>query len=98
MFVRLCLDDAAADIDSSKVLSTGEAFFLAFAGSLDAAATGLSCGGTNISGVYAALSTFICGAAALTFGSLTGRKISSLNHDLSWLGGFLLLLFAIFTA
>lgn len=98
MFVRLCLDDAAADIDSSKVLSAGEAFFLALAGSLDAAATGLSCGGTDISAVYAASATCICGAAALTLGPLTGRKISSLRHDLSWSGGLLLILFAVFTA
>ena len=98
MFVRLCLDDAAADMDSSKVLSSGEAFFLALAGSLDAAASGLSCGGTDISAVYAALSAFVCGAAALLLGSLTGRKISSLNHDLSWTGGSFLILYAVITA
>ena len=98
LFVRLCLDDAAADMDSSKVLSAGEAFFLALAGSLDAAATGLSCGGSDISAVNAAIAAFVCGAAALTLGSLTGRKISSLRHDLSWSGGLFLILFAVITA
>lgn len=98
MFVRLCLDDTAADMDSSKVLSTGEAAVLALAGSLDAAATGLSCGGSDISASYAAVSVFVCGAAALLLGSLTGRKISSLRHDFSWTGGSFLILFALLSA
>jgi putative sporulation protein YtaF len=97
MFIQLCLDDTAVDIDRSKVLSAGEAVILALAGSLDAAATGLSCGGCDISVFYAAISAFMCGASALLLGSLTGRKISSLRHDFSWAGGFLLIIFAIVT-
>lgn len=96
VFVKLCLDDSAADMDSSKVLSVGEAVVLALAGSLDAAATGLSCG-CDISAAYAFLSALVCGAFALMLGSLTGRKISSLRHDLSWTGGLLLIFFAVFT-
>jgi len=96
ILVRLYLDDTAADIDSSKVLSAGEAAVLALAGSLDAAATGLGCCG--ISAPAVSVFTFICGAAALMLGSLTGRKISSLRHDLSWAGGLLLILFAVFSA
>lgn len=98
VFVKLCLDDSAVDIDSSKVLSIGEAVVLALAGSFDAAATGLSCGGTDISAVGAAAAVFICGAAALILGSLTGRKISSLNHDFSWTGGLFLIIFSVFSA
>lgn len=98
LFIKLCLDDTAVDMDSSKVLSVGEASVLALAGSLDAAATGLSCGGSDISAAYAFLSAIICGASALTLGSLTGRKISSLRHDLSWTGGLFLIFFAVFTA
>ena len=98
IFIRLYIDDSAADMDSSKVLSIGEAVVLALAGSLDAAATGLSCGGTDISALGAAFAVLICGAAALILGSLTGRKISSLNHDLSWTGGLFLIIFAVITA
>lgn len=97
VFVKLCLDDSAVDMDSSKVLSIGEAAVLALAGSLDAAATGLSCG-SDISAAGAAATVFICGAAALILGSLTGRKISSLNHDLSWTGGLFLIIFAVVSA
>jgi len=98
LFIQLCLDDTAVDMDCSKVLSVGEASVLALAGSLDAAATGLSCGGGGISAGYAFLSAVICGASALMFGAVTGRKISSLHHDLSWTGGLLLIIFALFTA
>ena len=98
VFVKLCLDDSAVDMDSSKVLSIGEAAVLALAGSFDAAATGLSCGGKDISAIGAAAAVFICGASALILGSLTGRKISSLNRDFSWTGGLFLILFAVFSA
>jgi putative sporulation protein YtaF len=98
LFIQLCLDDTAVDMDCSKVLSVGEASVLALAGSLDAAATGLSCGGGDISAFYALISAIVCGASALMLGSVTGRKISSLRHDLSWTGGLLLILFAVFTA
>lgn len=98
VFVKLCLDDSAVDMDSSKVLSIGEAAVLALAGSFDAAATGLSCGGKDISALGAAAAVFICGASALILGSLTGRKISSLNRDFSWTGGLFLILFAVFSA
>lgn len=98
VFVKLCLDDSAVDMDSSKVLSIGEAAVLALAGSFDSAATGLSCGGKDISALGAAAAVFICGAAALILGSLTGRKISSINRDFSWTGGLFLILFAVFSA
>ena len=52
----------------------------------------------TIPAVAAAAAVFICGAAALILGSLTGRKISSLNHDLSWTGGLFLIIFAVVSA
>ena len=98
LMVKLCIDATAADKDCSKVLSAGEAAALALASSLDSAATGLSCGYGGISPFSASAVTFVCGAAALILGSAAGRKISSLRHDLSWLGGILLIVFAFFQA
>ena len=93
--LKLCLDDTAADIDHSKVLSAGEAAALALASSMDSAAMGLSCGYSDISPTAASLLTFLCGSAAIWLGGIAGKKISSLDHDLSWVGGILLITFAI---
>ena len=61
LVVRLYLDDTAADIDNSKVLSLAEAFTLALAGSFDAAATGLGSGGCGIDLPTIIGATFVCG-------------------------------------
>lgn len=98
LILKLYLDDTAADIDHSKLISAGEAAALALASSLDSAATGISCGYGDISPFAAFTAAFICGGAALFLGSLTGRKISSLRHDFSWAGGLLLIIFAMFFA
>lgn len=94
--VKLYLDDTAADFDCSKILSPGEAAALSLASSLDSAATGLSCGYSNIDPVLSAIFVFLAGFAAMFLGSFFGKKISSLDHDLSWLGGIMLIAFAIF--
>ena len=94
LVLKLYLDDTAADIDDSKFLSPLEAAALAAASSLDSAATGLSCGAAGFRPVISLIYALIFGAAAVFFGSLTGRKISSLKHDLSWPGGVLLILLA----
>jgi putative sporulation protein YtaF len=96
LVIKLYLDDTAADVDDSKLLSPTEAAALALASSLDSAATGLSCGFCGISPLRTALLTFAAGFAAITAGNLTGKKISSADRDLSWLGGVLLIAFAIF--
>ncbi|MCR4794738.1 MAG: manganese efflux pump [Ruminococcus sp.] len=98
LILKLYLDDTAADADHSKLISAGEAAALALASSLDSAATGISCGYGDISPFTAFSAAFVCGAAALSLGSFTGRKISSLHHDLSWAGGLLLIIFAVFSA
>lgn len=96
LVVRLYLDDTAADIDNSKVLSLAEAFTLALAGSFDAAATGLGSGGCGIDLPTIIGATFVCGCTALLLGSLIGRRISRLERDYSWIGGILLITFAFF--
>ncbi len=94
--VKLYLDDTAADFDCSKVLSLKEAIALALAGSLDSITTGLSTGYNEIDPVISTLFAFVTGSMAIIFGSLAGRKIASMNHDLSWLGGVALIAFAVF--
>ena len=95
LVVRLYLDDTAADIDNSKLLSAPEAFALALASSIDSAATGLGSGSSGIEPLTVTAAAFLCGCAALFLGSFTGRRISSLQRDLSWIGGILLIVFAL---
>ena len=92
----LCLDDTAADTDNSKILSPCEAAILALASSFDSAAMGLSCGSSEMIPLRAAVFTFFAGSAALFLGNIIGKKISSLKHDFSWLGGVFLIIFAFF--
>ena len=94
--VRLYLDDSAADKDNSKVISLSEAFTIALASSLDSAVTGIGSGSSGISFITASALTFIFGCAALFAGNITGKKLSSLDRDLSWVGGVMLILFAFF--
>ncbi len=93
--VCIYLDDTAADIDKSKTLSPSEAAALALASSLDSAATGINCGFSGINPIYASLFTFTAGFFAIVLGAFTGKKISSLRHDFSWVGGVLLIIFAL---
>ncbi|MCD7811075.1 MAG: manganese efflux pump [Ruminococcus sp.] len=95
--ISIYLDETAADIDSSKSLSAYEAAALALASSLDSAATGINCGFTGIQPLPAAIFTFVAGFLAIILGGLTGKKISSMRHDFSWVGGAMLIIFAIFS-
>lgn len=97
LVVRMYLDDTAADTDNSKTISLPEAFTLALASSLDSAVTGIGSASSGISPAAATVLTFVFGCIALFMGNVTGKKISSLDHDLSWVGGVLLILFAIFS-
>lgn len=96
LIIRLYLDDTAADTDDSHTLSAAEALSLALAGSLDCAGMGLSCGYNDVSAILTAVMTFAAGILAIVLGSITGKKISSSEHDFSWLGGAFLIAFAVF--
>jgi putative sporulation protein YtaF len=93
--VKLYLDDTAADFDSSKILSPKEAAALAIAASLDSVSIGLGVG-YEINPAISAIFAFIAGSLAILLGSLTGKKIASLNRDFSWIGGAALIIFGIF--
>ncbi len=96
IIVKLYLDDTSADSDGSQTLSVHEAIALALAGSLDSVSTGLSCGFNEINPLLSGIFTLIAGFMALALGTLFGKKIASLNHDFSWLGGVFLIAFAVF--
>ncbi len=95
LMIRLYLDDSSADIDDSKVLNPAEAVMIALISSFDAATVGLSCGFTDISAPATSLLTLLAGFLAVILGTLTSKKISSLRHDFSWVGGIFIIIFAI---
>jgi putative Mn2+ efflux pump MntP len=93
--ISIYLDDTAADTDHSKTLSLRESVTLALASSFDCAATGINGGFSGISPLKSSIFTLFIGLAAILLGGLTGKKISSLRHDFSWVGGVLLIIFAV---
>lgn len=95
--IKLYLDETAADFDNSKILSAAEAAALALTSSFDSAAMGLSSGFENIRPFITSVFAFICGFLAIFLGNVTGKKISSLRRDFSWVGGIMLILFAFFS-
>lgn len=95
--VKLYLDDTAADFDKSKSLSLSEAAALALASSLDSSATGLNSGMLGLNAAVASVFAFITGCIAISAGALIGKKISSPTRDFSWVGGALLIIFAIYS-
>lgn len=94
--LKLYLDDTAADFDNSKVLSVYEAAALAAASSVDSAAVGISCGYSGLMPAVISVLAVICGFAAIILGGITGKLAAIKDHDYSWIGGILLILFAIF--
>lgn len=93
--VKLYLDETAADFDNSKVLSVYEAAALAAASSVDSAAVGISCGGGDLNVRAAVIGSVIFGFAAIFLGGITGKLAAIKNHDFSWIGGVMLIIFAL---
>lgn len=98
--VRLCLDETTADLDNSKILTVGEAFFLSAALSLDSLAVGFGMG-LGISRPWSAVAlTLIFGFIAVVSGCALGRSLSAHRKklNLSWLNGAVLVVLAILQA
>ena len=92
---ELKADPPEADRDASKTLSSAEAASLAVAMSLDGLAVGFGAGMGNASPVLVLLFSLLLTAAAVMGGSALGNRVAArLRHDLSWVGGALLLLLA----
>lgn len=93
--LQIYIDSRAADIDKSRRLSPCEATSLAIALSLDGLGVGFGAGLLTVSIWQILLISIISTMLAVVLGSLLGRKISNiLNHDISWLGGALLIFLA----
>lgn len=94
--IQVYADETKADFDKSKILSTKEAFYLAFALSFDSLAVGFgsSLGGGNY--LLTILLCFIIGFICVVSGTCLGKKIiEKSNFNLSWLSGVILMILAI---
>ncbi len=93
--LQIYADPEEADADDSRILSPKEAAALAAALSLDGLAAGF---GSGLAGGGAALIlvfAFAATAAAVSLGCRLGRRVACrTEHDLSWVGGALLLVLA----
>lgn len=84
-----------ADLDHSKVLTLKESIYLGLALSLDSLLIGLGAALEPISLSEVILFSILFNLIALKLGELIGKTCSQkTSHDLSWLGGVLLILLA----
>lgn len=94
--IQVYADETKADFDKSKILTTKEAFYLAFALSFDSLAVGF---GSSLGGGSYLLTIALCffiGLLCVLLGTLLGKKIiENSNLNLSWLSGVILMILAI---
>lgn len=91
----LLFDGTSADKDNSKSISPAEAAALAVALSADSLVTGISAGLGNMNIPLLCSLSFLAGIASVSLGWRLGRKIvTSLNLDLGWLCGVILIVLA----
>ena len=90
------LEETLADLDKSKVLSAGEAVYLAIALSIDSMATGLGSGLFTINYVQIIILSIVIGFLAVILGCKIGQPFSKVtNKDVSWLSGAFLIILAL---
>ncbi|WP_054742312.1 sporulation membrane protein YtaF [Cellulosilyticum ruminicola] len=96
LILNVYADATKADLDHSKVLSTKEATYLGIALSLDSLVVGLGFGLNTIDLLQITLISLILHGLAIFLGVLLGKKcVETLDVDISWLSGFILILLAI---
>lgn len=93
--LSICADSRSADLDRSCTLSSHEALLLSLSVSLDSLVSGLSVGGgwlhiLLLSGFTLLFSLLVCWA-----GIALGEKLGAGKHDLSCIGGILLIAVAV---
>lgn len=90
-------DPQQADSDLSKRLSVSEAMALGAALSLDGLAVGFGAALTDANAIQITLLSFVMGMLAMVCGSRLGQRISErITANISWLGGAMLILLALF--
>lgn len=94
--LQIYADEIKADYDKSKLLTAKEAFYLAVALSLDSLAVGFGSGLGYVNYFQVISLCFFIGIACLILGSKLGRHFANtVNINLSWLSGILLIILAI---
>lgn len=97
--LQVYADETKADFDKSKILTSKEAFYLAFALSLDSLAVGFGSSLISINYAQVFIVALLIGIIAILLGSFIGRKfVESTNLNLSWLSGAMLIIFAFLRA
>ena len=93
--LEIYADEIKADYDNSKLLSVKEAFYLAVALSLDSLTVGFGCSLGSVNLIDAVLLSFLVGALFLILGgSVGGHFAKTVNINISWLSGAMLILLA----
>lgn len=96
LILKVYADATKADLDDSKTLSTKESIYLGIALSLDSLVIGLGMALTNIHLLEIIMLSLIVHEVAIFGGALLGKKCAdTLNIDISWLSGFILIVLAI---
>ena len=94
-FLKVCIDNTAADVDHSFELSPKESFSLAVALSLDGLAAGFGTGLVVANFGQIILFSLIVNMIAILAGCIIGNKVAEKTElNMSWLGGVTLILLA----
>lgn len=95
LFLKVYIDNTAADVDHSLILSPKESFSLALALSLDGLAAGFGAGLVSANFFQIILFSLIVNIVAILGGCFIGNKIAEKTElNLSWLSGVTLILLA----
>lgn len=93
--LQVYADEIKADFDKSKILTSKESIYLAFALSLDSLAVGFGSSLLTINYIEVFIVSIIIGLIAILLGACVGRKfVESTNLNLSWLSGLMLIILA----
>ena len=93
--LQVYADEIKADFDKSKILTSKESIYLAFALSLDSLAVGFGSSLLTINYIEVFIISIIIGLIAILLGACVGRKfVESTNLNLSWLSGLMLIILA----
>ncbi|MDV4151887.1 sporulation membrane protein YtaF [Clostridium sp. AL.422] len=97
--LQIYANEIKADFDKSKILSYREAIYLSIALSLDSLAVGFGSSLIVINYIQVFIISIIIGLTAILLGAHIGKKfIESVNLNLSWLSGTMLIILAFLRA